>query len=229
LGGSAPAEEIEAMHRLSILPARPGPKRVLALGAHSDDIEIGCGGTLLRLADEHPDLDVTWVVFCSSAERRQEAESSARAFLSSVRTSRVIVKAYRDGFLPYAGKSVKEDFEALKPVVAPDLILTHYRDDRHQDHRAVSDLTWNTWRNHLVLEYEIPKWDGDLGVPNVFCPLPAATMERKVELLMKAFPSQAAKAWFTPDLFRSLARIRGMECVATDGYAESFYCRKATF
>jgi LmbE family N-acetylglucosaminyl deacetylase len=185
---------------------------------------------LLRLAEEHPDLDVTWVVFCSSADRKREAEASAEGFLAGVRFSRVIVKSHRDGFLPYAGAAVKEDFEALKAMVTPDVILTHYRHDRHQDHRVVSDLTWNTWRNHLILEFEIPKWDGDIGTPNVFCSLTSATLERKIAMLMKAFPSQAGKAWFSPDLFRAMARIRGMECVAPpDGLAEAFHCRKAMF
>lgn len=217
------------MHRMSILPPGPTPRRVLAIGAHCDDIEIGCGGTLLRLLSEHPDLEVTWFVLCSGEERRKEAEASAAAFLSGARRSRVIVKGHRDGFLPYAGSAVKEDFEALKPLVEPDLILTHYREDRHQDHRVVSDLTWNTWRNHLVLEFEIPKWDGDLGAPNLFCPLPAAILDRKVELILRSFPSQAGKAWFQPEVFRSLARLRGMECVAPEGHAEAFYARKAAF
>jgi LmbE family N-acetylglucosaminyl deacetylase len=217
------------MQRVSLFTAGAGPKHVLALGAHSDDIEIGCGGTLLRLAAEHPDLEVDWVVFCSSPERKREAEASAESFLAGVTRKRVIVKAHRDGFLPHAGAQVKEDFEALKALGSPDLVFTHYRDDRHQDHRVVSDLTWNTWRNHLVLEYEVPKWDGDLGSPNVFSALPAATLERKIDLLMKAFPSQANKPWFTPDLFRALPRIRGMECVAPERLAEAFYCRKAMF
>ena len=217
------------MHRIPILPPGPAPRRVLAIGAHCDDIEIGCGGTLLRLAAENPDLEVTWFVLCSSERRRQEAEDSAASFLTGVRSRRVVVKGFRDGFLPYSGAAVKEEFEALKPEVEPDLILTHYRDDRHQDHRTVSDLTWNTWRNHLVLEYEIPKWDGDLGAPNLFSPLPVATIERKIEIVLASFPSQAGKAWFQPDLFRSLARIRGMECVAPEGHAEAFYARKACF
>ncbi len=217
------------MQRISLFTPGEGPKRVLAVGAHADDIEIGCGGTLLRLAAEFPELEVDWVVLCSNAERKREAEASAEAFLAGVKRKRIVVKSHRDGFLPYAGAAVKEDFEALKALGSPDLVFTHYRDDRHQDHRCVSDLTWNTWRNHLVLEYEIPKWDGDLGSPGVFAALPAATLERKIDLLMKAFPSQASKPWFTPDLFRALPRIRGMECVAPERLAEAFYCRKAMF
>jgi LmbE family N-acetylglucosaminyl deacetylase len=202
-------------------------RRILVLGAHSDDIEIGCGGTLLRLIAEQPDLEINWVVFCSTPERAAEAQNSAEAFLAGVKDHRVIVKTHRDGFLPYSGAAVKEDFESLKSLGYPDLILTHYREDRHQDHRTVSDLTWNTWRNALILEYEIPKYDGDFGSPNFFFPLPAAVLEKKIELILKAFPTQAGKPWFTPDLFRAVARIRGMECVAPERVAEAFYCRKA--
>jgi LmbE family N-acetylglucosaminyl deacetylase len=216
------------MHRLSLLEGG-GPKRILALGAHSDDIEIGCGGTLLRLISERRELEITWVVFCSTPERAQEAQSSAEAFLAGAGKKRVVVKSHRDGFLPYSGAAVKEDFEALKREVSPDLILTHYREDRHQDHRTVSDLTWNTWRDHLILEYEIPKYDGDFGSPGFFCPLSEATLEKKIKLVLSAFPTQAGKSWFSADLFRAVARIRGMECAAPDRFAEAFYCRKAIF
>ena len=216
------------MQKVTLLPGK-GPRRVLALGAHADDIEIGCGGTLLRLAAEHPDLEVTWVVFSANAIRAEEARASASAFLAGVRQKQVIVKGHRDGFLPWAGAEVKEDFEALKAQVSPEVIFTHHLQDRHQDHRTVSELTWNTWRNHLVLEYEIPKYDGDLGSPNAFFPLSSATLEKKIELVLAAFPSQVGRPWFTADLFRSLARIRGMECVAPEAFAEGFYCRKVTF
>jgi len=216
------------MQKVTLFPGN-GPRRVLALGAHADDIEIGCGGTLLRLAAEHPDLEVTWVVFSANAVRAEEARASASAFLAGVGQKQVIVKGHRDGFLPWEGAEVKEDFEALKAQVSPDVIFTHYLSDRHQDHRTVSELTWNTWRNHLVLEYEIPKYDGDLGSPNLFSALPAAVLERKIELVLAAFSSQVGRPWFTADLFRSLARIRGMECVAPEGVAEGFYCRKAIF
>ena len=215
------------MQRLR-LPATEGrPLRVMALGAHADDIEIGCGGTLLRLAAEHPDLEITWVVFSASPERAREAQASAEAFLAGVRHRQVVVKGFRDGYLPYQAVEAKDAFEALKAQASPDLVLTHYREDRHQDHRLVSDLTWNTWRSHLILEYEVPKYDGDLGSPNLFVALPAATLERKIELVLRGFPSQAGKAWFTPEVFRALPRLRGMECVAPEGLAEAFYCRKA--
>src|SRR5512144_224828 len=203
------------MHRLSLLEG-DGPKRILALGAHSDDIEIGCGGTLLRLIAERRDLEITWVVFCSTPERALEAQASAESFLEGVQRRQVLVKSHRDGFLPWAGAAVKEDFEQLKGIVSPDLILTHYREDRHQDHRTVSELTWNTWRNHLILEYEIPKYDGDFGSPNLFCALPASTLERKIALVQEHFPSQAGRRWLKADLFRAVVRLRGMECAAPE-------------
>jgi len=214
------------MQRLSLFGAPGGARRILALGAHADDIEIGCGGTLLRLLSERPDLEVTWAVFCSTPERAREAEASAEQFLKGAARKRIVVRSHRDGFLPTEWAQVKEEFEQLKREVSPDLILTHTRDDRHQDHRVVSELTWNTWRNHLILEFEIPKYDGDFGVPNAFVPLSSATLEKKIELVMNAFPTQAGKSWFTADLFRAVARIRGMECQAEDRLAEAFYCRK---
>jgi len=214
---------------VALFANRAGPKRVLALGAHPDDIEIGCGGVILRLACEHPGLEVLWVVFAATPEREIEARASASAFLSGVAKARVVVRHYRDGFLPYAGAPLKDEFEALKNDFSPDIVFTHYRDDRHQDHRLVSDLTWNTWRDHFILEYEIPKYDGDFGTPNFFGSLSASALDRKIDLLMTHFPSQAHKPWFTGDLFRSVARIRGMECTAPDGLAEAFYSRKARF
>jgi len=217
------------MQRVSILSDGSVPRRILALGAHADDIEIGCGGTLLRLLAERPGTEVHWAVFCATPEREREARASAAAFLRDAGRSTVDVLGHRDGFLPYSGAAVKDAFEELKRRFTPDLVLTHHRHDLHQDHRLVSELTWNTWRDHLVLEYEIPKYDGDLGAPNFFCPLPAATLERKVALVLEHFRSQAGKHWFTPELFRALPRIRGMECVAPEGVAEAFYCRKAVF
>lgn len=202
------------------------PLRVLALGAHADDIEIGCGGTLLRLAAERRQLEVTWVVLCATPERAAEARRSAAAFLEGVERQRVVVRDFRDGFLPYAGAAVKEAFEELKLQVEPDLILTHHRQDLHQDHRLVSELTWNTWRNHLVLEYEIPKYDGDFGAPNAFVSISEAVLQRKIDLVLEHYASQRGKHWFTADLLRAVARIRGMECVAPEQVAEAFYARK---
>ncbi len=214
------------MQRLSLSGVGGAAKRILALGAHSDDIEIGCGGTLLRLLQERRDLEITWVVFCSTPERAREAEASAEQFLEGAAQRRIVIRSHRDGFLPMDWAAVKEEFEQLKREVSPDLILTHYREDRHQDHRLVSELTWNTWRNHLIWEFEIPKYDGDFGSPNLFVPLSAATLERKIDLVLKAFPTQAGKAWFTADLFHGVARIRGMECQAEERLAEAFYVRK---
>jgi LmbE family N-acetylglucosaminyl deacetylase len=217
------------MERLDLLAEGKGRARVLALGAHCDDIEIGCGGTLLRLAATRPELEVWWVVFCSNPARAREARTSAEAFLRGVASSKVVVHEFRDSFLPYSGPAVKEAFEALKKDFSPDVVFTHYRDDLHQDHRIVSELTWNTWRNHLVLEYEIPKFDGDFGSPNAFSPLPRATLERKIDLVLEHFRSQAGRQWFTRDLLQAVARIRGMECVAPEQVAEAFYARKIVF
>jgi LmbE family N-acetylglucosaminyl deacetylase len=202
------------------------PLRVLAIGAHADDIEIGCGGTLLRLVAEHPNLSVDWVVLSGLGERAVEAADSAAAFLQGAAETRVTVGQFRDGFFPYLGGAVKEFFEQLKPRVAPDLVLTHRLEDRHQDHRLVAELTWNTFRDHLVLEYEVPKYEGDLGQPNLFVPLTQDQCERKVELLRKCFPSQAGRAWFSDDTFMALLRLRGVESNAPGRYAEAFHARK---
>lgn len=217
------------MHRVELLPERSEPTRVLALGAHCDDIEIGCGGTMLRLAAERPDLEMWWVVFGSTPERAAEARASAAEFLAGFARSRLLVHDFRDGYLPYNGSPVKEVFEALKAEYVPDVVFTHYREDRHQDHRLVSELTWNTWRNHLVLEYEVPKYDGDFGSPSVFAPLTAAVIERKIDLILTHFQTQSDKHWLSRDLLRGVARIRGMECVAPERVAEAFYARKVAF
>ena len=202
-------------------------RQVLCLGAHSDDIEIGCGGTLLKLAASDPDLTVYWVVLGASGQREQEALDSAYSFLDNVKNLKVIVQGFRDGFFPYIGAEIKEYFEQLKQTCSPDLILTHYRGDRHQDHRLVSDLTWNTFRDHLILEYEIPKYDGDLGRPNVFVHLPDSVQQRKVAHLMEHFATQSNKHWFTEETFLAMLRLRGIESNAPDKYAEAFYCHKA--
>jgi len=204
----------------------PPLKHVLCLGAHCDDLEIGCGGTVLKLTDCRNPPEFTWVVFSSDATREAEAMRSAEIFLRCAPRSRIVVKKFRDGFLPYEGGLVKEAFEELKGTVAPDLVLTHHRDDLHQDHRLISELTWNTFRDHLILEYEIPKYDGDLGVPNVFVPLDDSLCRRKLDTILASFTSQRDRRWFSEDLFRSLLRLRGMECNAAGNYAEAFYCRK---
>jgi LmbE family N-acetylglucosaminyl deacetylase len=203
------------------------PLSVLALGAHSDDIEIGCGGTLLRLLQSDDEVRVHWVVLSASGERGGEALRSAEAYLAAGGDDHeIVIETFRDGFLPYSGAAVKDVFERLKAELAPDLILTHARDDLHQDHRLVCELTWNTWRDHLVIEYEVPKYDGDLGAPNVFVPLDEATLDRKIALLEEHFRSQAGKHWFDGELFRALPRLRGMESASPTGLAEAFYGRK---
>jgi LmbE family N-acetylglucosaminyl deacetylase len=209
---------------LNALLGEPGsPLRILCVGAHSDDIEIGSGGTLLRLVRERPGSSVHWAVFTSDAEREREARSSAAAFLEGAAARSMDVHALRESFLPMVATDVKERFEALKPF-APDVVFTHRLEDRHQDHRTVAELTWNTFRDHLILEYEIPKFEGDLGHPNLFVRLDADTARAKVDLLMKHFPSQLSRSWFTPDTFFGLMRLRGIECNA--GLAEAFTARK---
>jgi len=200
--------------------------RILCLGAHSDDIEIGCGGTVLRILEENPDAEVFWVVMGASGQRADEATASAKSFLARARQKEVIVKEFRDGFFPYIGAEIKGFFEELKRRCAPDLILTHYRNDLHQDHRLVSELTWNTFRNHLILEYEILKYDGDLGTPNVFVPLTESLARRKVGILLDSFRSQLKKNWFTEDAFLAILRLRGLECNAPEKYAEAYHARK---
>jgi LmbE family N-acetylglucosaminyl deacetylase len=206
--------------------ALTGVRRVLCLGAHSDDIEIGCGGTILKLLRDNPGLEVWWVVFGAAGVRGAEAEASARHILRNAARKEIIIHSFRDGFFPFVGDQIKDVFEKIKGGFAPDLIFTHYRDDLHQDHRMLSQFAWNTFRSHLILEYEIPKYDGDLGAPNAFVPLPSAICEKKIKLLLKAFASQRNKHWFTRDLFLSLMRLRGMECNAPSSFAEAFYCRK---
>jgi LmbE family N-acetylglucosaminyl deacetylase len=198
---------------------RAAPLKVLAIGAHADDIEIGCGGTLLRLA-QAAELDLQWVVLSAGRGRAEEAKASAAAFGAEVE-----VESFRDAFFRYGGE-VKDFFEELKSRMQPDLVLTHHDADRHQDHRLVAELTWNTFRDQLILEYEIPKYDGDLGAPNVFFHLDKDVARRKVELLLESFPSQREKRWFTADLFMGLMRLRGMESNSPSGLAEGFYARK---
>jgi LmbE family N-acetylglucosaminyl deacetylase len=200
-------------------------RRILVLGAHCDDIEIGCGGTILELVEHHRPLSVYWLVLSGTKERAKEAEASAAAFLSGV-DAQVVVRSFRDGFFPWSGGQIKEVFEELKGIVAPDVIFTHRREDAHQDHRLVAELTWNTFRDHLILEYEIPKYEGDLGAPNLFVPLEERTGSRKVELLLKGYPSQRHRKWFDADTFWSILRLRGLESNSPSRYAEGFYCRK---
>jgi LmbE family N-acetylglucosaminyl deacetylase len=215
------------MLNLAIDRTAGSPLEILCLGAHSDDLEIGCGGTLRTLIEANPNLSVHWIVFSASAERGREAHASATKFLTGAARTEIVVKTFRDGFFPYLGYEIKQFFEELKPSCSPDLIFTHYRDDRHQDHRLISDLTWNTYRNHLILEYEIPKYDGDLASPNFFVPLNEAICRNKVRWIIEEFQTQHNRHWFTEATFSALMRLRGIESGAPSGYAEGFFCRKA--
>jgi LmbE family N-acetylglucosaminyl deacetylase len=199
---------------------------VLCLGAHPDDIEIGCGGTVLHLLSTRANTTVDWVVFTSSGARAEEARRAAQAFLQDAATSRVTVLDFEDGFLPSRWEEVKRRFEQIKSDRDPSLIFTHFENDRHQDHRVVNELTWNTFRNHTILEYEIPKYDGDLGNPSVFVPLDESQLDRKVAILLESYQTQRDKHWFDERTFRSMCRIRGMECRSPSGYAEAFHARK---
>jgi LmbE family N-acetylglucosaminyl deacetylase len=200
--------------------------QILALGCHSDDIEIGCGGAILRLGVEHPDCVFHWVVFSAIGVRAAEARHAAAQFVDPLRLKGPVLKTFPDGFMPFVGADIKSVFEELKRAVSPDLIFTHNRRDAHQDHRLISELTWNTFRNHLILEYEIPKYDGDMGQPSVFLPISLEMCEKKVCLIMDTFQSQCDKRWFQRETFLSLMRLRGMECNSPSGYAEAFYGRK---
>jgi LmbE family N-acetylglucosaminyl deacetylase len=201
---------------------------ILCLGSHSDDIEIGCGGTMLHLSRAYQ-VNCRWVVFSSSPGRKKEAQASSAMFLKNAKSKEVIIKNFRNGYFPYAAAGIKDYFEKMKEEFNPDIVFTHYRADLHQDHRLISELTWNTFRNHLVLEYEIPKYDGDLGSPNVFVLLDKNVCQKKIEHLLESFPSQKEKHWFSAETFWSLLRLRGMESASPSNYAEAFYVRKACF
>jgi LmbE family N-acetylglucosaminyl deacetylase len=212
---------------LEALLDRRGPMRLLAVGCHADDIEIGCGGTILELAERRDDLEVTWLVLSARGARATEARASADGFLERVASpAQVFVESFRDGFFPYEGAAVKERFEQLKAEVTPDVVFTHTGSDRHQDHRLACELTWNTFRDHLILEYEIPKWDADLAPPNAYVELSASVIERKAALITEVFASQTDRHWFSRETFVGLARVRGIESRATEGYAEGFHARK---
>ena len=214
------------MLNLNLSQRSNSPRTVLCLGAHADDIEIGCGGTILRWLEEHDDLEFYWVVLSSNSKRKKEALKGADLFLKGAHKQTVLVESFRDGFFPYIGTEIKEYFEALKQRVTPDLVLTHYRDDLHQDHRLVSDLTWNTFRRELILEYEIPKYDGDLGQPNLFTHLTEAVCRRKIQYILDIYKTQTQKHWLTEETLRAILRLRGVESRAAEKYAEAFYCRK---
>ena len=203
-------------------------RTVLCIGAHADDIEIGCGGTLLRLLAEQPDVVVHWIVLGAQDQRVEEATRSAELFLGDAATRHVVVRGFRDSFFPYQGEAIKEFFHELSQEISPDVVFTHRREDMHQDHRLVAEFTWNTFRNHTIFEYEIPKYEGDLGSPNVFVPLDKTICQQKVESIIDAFTTQNTKQWFAGDTFWSLLRLRGLECNSPTRFAEGLYCRKMT-
>jgi LmbE family N-acetylglucosaminyl deacetylase len=213
------------MMKLNLSPGSGGRLKVLCLGAHSDDIEIGCGGTILRLAEQYPECAFHWVVFSAIGVRKAEACRAAELF-ASTKIDQSLWREFPDTRMPFVGTEVRDVFEELKTAVSPDLVFTHYRDDAHQDHRLISELTRNAFRDHVILEYEIPKYDGDLGRPSVYVPLDRELYQNKIRYIMETFQSQTSKRWFEESTFLSLMRLRGMECNSPSGYAEAFYCHK---
>ena len=207
----------------------PRPRRpltVLCLGAHADDIEIGCGGTLLKLTEQHRDITVHWVVFSATPPRAREARHSAQVFLQGAHANKVVIRKFRDSYFPFMGERIKMFVQQLGRELSPDLVFTHHRKDLHQDHRLLAELTGNAFRNHLILEYEIPKYDGDLGAPNAYVHLSQDLARRKVRHICEEFKTQKAKPWFSEDTFLALLRLRGIESNSPGKYAEAFYCHK---
>jgi LmbE family N-acetylglucosaminyl deacetylase len=217
------------MLRLKPINAVGRHLRLLCLGAHCDDIEIGCGGSILRLLAENDGTEVCWTVFSSDEQRIKEATESAGLFLANARDKTVSVEKFKTSFFPYMGGQIKEYFEKIKQEFEPDMIFTHYRNDLHQDHRLINELTWNTFRDHMIFEYEIMKYDGDIGNPNFFIHLDKETCDKKIEYILKSFKSQQGRGWFKKDVFFSLLRLRGVESNSPHDYAEGFYCRKAVY
>lgn len=211
---------------LRFKPDLPADGTILCLGAHSDDIEIGCGGTLIELHARHPQLRFVWVVFSGDAERECETRAAALALLGAGANITLDVHRFRGSYFPYCGAEIKDAFEVMRSRVAPDLVMTHCLADRHQDHRVIAELTWNTFRSHAILEYEIPKYEGDLAHPGVYCPLSPATVDRKIATLLQCFPSQRSHQWFDADLFSGHMRLRGVECNSPTRHAEAFHARK---
>lgn len=211
------------------LPDSDKPAEILLLGAHCDDIEIGCYGVIANLLSKSAVSRIRWIVFSSGSVRENEARESANALVDNRCDTQIDVLNFRNGHFPAIVSDIKDYFETLKAEVNPDLIFTHYLSDRHQDHRTIAELTWNTFRNHTILEYEIPKYDGDLGNPGVFVPLNENTVTNKGIHLLQYFESQRSRSWFTQSTFESILRIRGIECNAESGFAEAFYARKLRF
>jgi LmbE family N-acetylglucosaminyl deacetylase len=203
--------------------------KILCLGAHCDDIEIGCGGTILQFLETHNNSSIHWIVFSANQERSREASKSAHIFLKHAQEKNIVIQNFRNSFFPFIGTEIKEYFEQFKKQFVPDIIFTHYRNDLHQDHRLIAELTWNTFRDHLIVEYEIPKYDGDLGSPNVFIHLNESVCRKKIRYILNSFKTQHENHWFTEDTFLSLLRLRGIESNSPTKYAEAFYCRKMIF
>jgi LmbE family N-acetylglucosaminyl deacetylase len=201
-----------------------GVRAVVALAAHPDDLEIAAGGLLLTLAAAAPGVRVHYVLFTGSPDRQQEARAAGPAFLPGAQLS-MATHDLPDGRLPAYWGGAKEIAEEAARELPAELVLAPARDDAHQDHRTVAELATTAFRDALVLHYEIPKWDGDVGRPNLYLPLAEPTARRKVELLHTCFPSQKDRDWWDDEVFLSLARLRGMECRAR--YAEAFVCHKA--
>jgi LmbE family N-acetylglucosaminyl deacetylase len=214
------------MQALHLHPNPKTPLTILCLGAHSDDIEIGCGGTVMTLLTRYDKVQVHWVVLSGEGERAKEAKRSAQRYLRRVEDKQIIQGVFQDGYFPSQYRAIKDTFEKLKKEINPDLVFTHCSHDKHQDHRVVQSLTWNTWRDHRIFEYEIPKYDGDLGTPNAYFPLTAAVAKRKASNLLKDFATQRGKNWFDEETFMGLMRIRGLECQTDARYAEAFYAPK---
>lgn len=202
-------------------------QRVLCLGAHADDIEIGCGGTLAAMLEQDLHCEVCWVVLSGEPQRIKEAQASAAQWLAPAKSTQIVCKSFRDGYFPF-DQQIKDFFFELRSQFEPDLIFTHHRNDAHQDHRTVGELTWQTFRDHLILEYEIPKYEGDLGNPPAYIPLSKAICHRKVKSILETFRSQASKSWLTDDLLWATMRLRGVECKSPSGFAEAFHVRKMT-
>jgi LmbE family N-acetylglucosaminyl deacetylase len=211
---------------LRFKPDFPTDGTILCLGAHCDDIEIGCGGTLIEMRKSHPQLRFVWVVFSGDDIRERETRAAAAALLGAGANVAVEVLDFRGSYFPYCGAAIKDAFEVVRARVTPDLVMTHYLADRHQDHRLIAELTWNAFRSHAILEYEIPKYEGDLAQPGVYSPLSPATVDLKISTLLQCFPSQRDHQWFDADLFRGHLRLRGIECNSPTRHAEAFHGRK---
>jgi LmbE family N-acetylglucosaminyl deacetylase len=214
------------LHLAPRLAPPAGALRILALGAHADDIEIGCGGTLLRLIAEHPGAEVRYVVFAATPERAGEARAAAAELTAGARAT-IEIHGFRDSFFPWDQPvRIKETVSELRKSFEPDIVFTHRREDLHQDHALIAQLTWNAFRDHLILEYEIPKYEGDLATPNVYVPLDEAVARRKVDLILRNYATQAGKGWFRAETFEAMLRLRAVECNASTGWAEAFHGRK---